>query len=440
MKTGGQAFLSASKTPRWMPRSKQPFACSLLRRVQLPCVLSKPLHISKEQQTAAAPWHPRIAQFCILALFLSSSLFSADETAPVPKKDSVPAVDKDAAAKAYARGVDYLVKTQNKNGSWGTFESARADEVLLGTSASYQAFGDGSSALCVMALLKPSHERKDALKTLEKGIAYFLKTPPAARPNAMVFYNVWAHIYTLEALSCVLLDERFKEQHAEIRKVAQAHLDALKKMQGSEGGFGYYDFHFAAPHPTGLESTSFNNAAALLSLEKARAAGLDVPDQMTADALRSLQRMRVGTGAYIYGTYIEKVPQHLANQVKGSLGRSQGCNLALYHYKAAGVTAEHLKTGLQNLFDYHAIIEIGKGRPMPHEAWYNTAGYYFHFGHYYAARCARELPEPERRKFLDGLVATMVRLQDADGSWWDFPLYGYYKAYGTAFALMTMEP
>jgi hypothetical protein len=311
--------------------------------------------------------------------------------------------------------------------------------VMLGTSASYQAFGDGSSALCVLALLKPSHDRKDAFSALENGIKYFINTPPAARADAVCFYNVWAHIYCLEAMSAVLLDERFKELHADVRKIATTHLECMKKIQGSEGGFGYYDFHFAAARPTGAESTSFNNAAALLALERAKAAGIDVPDQMTSDALRSLQRMRVGTGAYIYGTYIEKVPQHLANQVKGSLGRSQACNLALLHYKAAGLTTEHLKSGLQNLFDYHHIIEIGKGRPIPHEAWYNTAGYYFHFGHYYAARCARELADPDRQKFLDGLAATMVRLQDTDGSWWDFPLYGYYKAYGTAFALMTME-
>ncbi len=393
-----------------VPRSKQPYACSLL--IVLVC-----LSAFAEDETAPKP-----------------------EAAPATPKESVPTVDKDAAAKAYKRGVDYLIKNQNKNGSWGTFESARADEVLLGTSASYKAFGDGSSALCVMALLAPSRDRKDAYKALEKGIKYFLKTPPPGRPDAMVFYNVWAHIYVLEALSCVLLDERLKEYHADARKVAMVHLEALKKLQGSEGGFGYYDFHFAAPHPTGKESTSFNDAAALLALEKARAAGLEVPEQMTSDALRSLQRMRIGTGAYIYGTYIEKVPQHLANQVKGSLGRSQGCNLALYHYKAADVKQDDLKKGLQNLFDFHHFIEIGKGRPIPHEAWYNTAGYYFHFGHYYASRCARELPEADRKKFLDGLAATMVRLQDEDGSWWDFPLYGYYKAYGTAFALMTMEP
>jgi len=381
----------------------------------------------------------RAAHCCLLALILSFSLIAADEPAPAIPKDSVPTVDKEAAAKAYQRGVDYLVHSQNKDGSWGSFESARPDQVMLGTSASYQAFGDGSSALCILALLKPSHDRKDALNAVENAIQYFIKTPPASRADATCFYNVWAHIYVLEALSAVLLDERFKDQHSEVKKIAELHLGCLKKIQGSEGGFGYYDFHFAGPHPTGSESTSFNNAAALLALERAKAAGIDVPEQMTSDALRSLQRMRIGTGAYIYGTYIEKAPQHLANQVKGSLGRSQACNLALLHYKAAGVTAENLKTGLQNLFDFHHFIEIGKGRPIPHEAWYFTAGYYFHFGHYYAARCARELPEPDRQKFLDGLAATMVRLQDVDGSWWDFPLYGYYKAYGTAFALMTME-
>ena len=60
----------------------------------------------------------------------------------------------------------------------------------------------------MLALLKPSHDRKDAFKTLEKGIKYFLKAPLPGRPDAMVFYNVWAHIYVVEALSAVLMEPK----------------------------------------------------------------------------------------------------------------------------------------------------------------------------------------------------------------------------------------
>jgi hypothetical protein len=32
-----------------------------------------------------------------------------------------------------------------------------------------------------------------------------------------------------------------------------------------------------------------------------------------------------------------------------------------------------------------------------------------------------------------------MNVQDADGSWWDYPLYNYHQPYGTAYALMTLH-
>jgi hypothetical protein len=124
--------------------------------------------------------------------------------------------------------------------------------------------------------------------------------------------------------------------------------------------------------------------------------------------------------------------------VKGSLGRSQVCNLALW-LSREGVTTADLRTGLDHLFRHHHFIEMGRGRPYPHESWYQTAGYYFFFGHYYAVLVACELPRGEGNGYLGGLASVMCRLQDPDGSWWDFPLYGYHKAYGTAFAVLTLQ-
>jgi hypothetical protein len=125
--------------------------------------------------------------------------------------------------------------------------------------------------------------------------------------------------------------------------------------------------------------------------------------------------------------------------VKGSLGRSQSCNLALWTYRR-DITLDDLQKGLENLRREHHFIEIGKGRPQPHEAWYFTAGYYFLFGHYYASRVINELQDSSAREdYRKWLAATMVRLQDPDGSWFDFPLYGYHKCYGAAFGLLTLQ-
>jgi len=179
-------------------------------------------------------------------------------------------------------------------------------------------------------------------------------------------------------------------------------------------------------------------AAALAAFADADAAGIQVPEQMKNDGLRSLTRLRLDSGAYIYGVYVRTRPEALFNHVQGSLGRSQSCNLALWLYHA-GMSQSDMRAGLDNLFKYHPFIEMGKGRPIPHESWYYTAGYYFFYGHYYAARVARQLPPDDAEKYSALVRDVIARLQDPDGSWWDFPLYGYHKAYGTAFALMTLQ-
>jgi hypothetical protein len=140
----------------------------------------------------------------------------------------------------------------------------------------------------------------------------------------------------------------------------------------------------------------------------------------------------------VYGTYADLRPAVLFNRVKGSLGRSQPCNLALSLY-GRDISRADLLAGVKALKDEHRFIEIGKDRPYPHEAWYYTAGYYFLFGHYYAARVLERVGPAERSAYQSWLAATMARLQDPDGSWFDFPFYGYHKQYGTAFAVMTLQ-
>jgi hypothetical protein len=340
-------------------------------------------------------------------------------------------------ATAYKKGINFLVATQNKNGSWGTFETRRVDEVFLGTTASFTAFGNATTALCVLALLEPAADNKDASAAVEKGIKFLIKAPPVLRATGDALYNIWTHTYVLQAMSAVIKEPRLKKFHSDAKKVAKQQVEALGRLQGADGGFGYYDFSFASAHPTGSESTSFNNAAALLAIEDAKNAGVEVPEALVDSAVKSLARLKLSDGAYVYGVYAQYGPRRLYNRINGSLGRSQVCNLAMLHFKQ-GVTSDDLVKGLDSFFDQHHFIEMGKGRPIPHESWYQTAGYYFFFGHYYGSRVIQEVPAEKRKKYADAMRDIMVRLQDPDGAWWDFPLYGYYKAYGTAFALMTL--
>ena len=103
------------------------------------------------------------------------------------------------------------------------------------------------------------------------------------------------------------------------------------------------------------------------------------------------------------------------------------------------VTDAVLKTWLDRLFARNLWLDMGRKRPIPHESWCQVAAYFFYFGHYYAALCIEQLPGKERPYFQDHLAHILLPLQEKDGSWWDFPMFDYHQAYGTAFALMSLS-
>ena len=80
----------------------------------------------------------------------------------------------------------------------------------------------------------------------------------------------------------------------------------------------------------------------------------------------------------------------------GSLGRSQACNVAMRIWGDELVTDEVLVTWLDRLFARNVWLDIGRKRPIPHESWFGVAGYFFYYGHYYAALCIEQLPPAER--------------------------------------------
>ncbi len=337
-----------------------------------------------------------------------------------------------------SRGLGFLITHQNADGSWGSFESARPGEIYLDTVASHRAFGVATSALCVMSLIEPSKSIVDAREAIDRGIEYLITTPAVGRATGQTFYDTWTHTYLLQVLSMLLVDERFADRAETIRSIAQREADILRQQQGANGGFGYYDFGHSLQTPTGDLSTSFNTAAVLIAAWHASEAGIELDPGLVPDALFALERMRLPSGAYAYGTYNELHPGALYNRVKGSLGRSQPCNLALALY-GRPMDLATLRQGLENLKEEHRFILIGKGRPYPHEAWYSTAGYYYLFGHYYAGRVLNRLADPDRAAYAAWLAGSMIELQDPDGAWFDFPLYGYHKCYGAAYGLLTLQ-
>jgi len=340
---------------------------------------------------------------------------------------------------ARSAGVQWLIKNQRPDGSFGSFESARPSEIYLDNLSSHRAFHVATSALCTWALIEPARSDADAAASLDRALDWILAAPITGRATGSTFYDTWAHTYLLELAAEVMAEPRLSARRDSFRALAEREVLLSRERQSANGGWGYYDFGEALVHPTGDLSTSFNTAAMMLALRAVEKQGVAVPQEMILDGLICLKRMQYPSGSFSYGIYTELTPQAPYNHLRGASGRLQVCNLALF-VEGAGVDQAMLARGLEQLRDHHHYIAIARGRPWPHEAWYSNSGYYYYFGHYYASRVAETLDaSPMRRELVDWLSGVFVSDQYKDGSWFDYPLYGYGHAYATGYAVRSLS-
>jgi hypothetical protein len=329
---------------------------------------------------------------------------------------------------AVERGVGFLVKSQQPDGSWGTGLETRGLEIYSMVPGSHDAYRVATTALCVMALReageRPAHDR---------GVEYLLAHGEARRDQGDMMYNTWAHIFVVQALAI----EMGGNSDPRVRKSIEWHLDRLGRYEVFTGGWNYYDFKVGTQLPAG-GATSFGTAAGLVALWDARQSGMDVPQPLVQRALRRLRDCRLPNGAYLYGADYQYIPRLPANMPRGSIGRNQPCNYALWLWDFGGVREAQVVAGLEEFFREHMYIEMGRKRPVPHDSWYQTAPYYYYYDHYYAARLLEKLGQAGKDQFAGRLAQAVLSHQEPDGSWWDYAMWDYHKPYGTAFAVMTL--
>ncbi len=182
---------------------------------------------------------------------------------------------------------------------------------------------------------------------------------------------------------------------------------------------------------------SFVTATVLVALYEAKQAGVEVPQRLVDRAMASIGRQRKPDFSYLYGEYLKYRPMHPVNRPGGSLGRSQACNVAMRLWGDAETDRRGDRTWLDRLFARNLWLDIGRKRPIPHESWFQVAGYFFYYGHYYAGAVHRAAARrANAAAFQDQLAHVLLPLQEKDGSWWDFPLYDYHQQYGTALCII----
>lgn len=337
---------------------------------------------------------------------------------------------------AMDRAIAFLLSDQNADGSWGSWRNA-SDE-FWSNPESHRSWIVATTGLCCMALQEVgSTPRTEA--AYDRGVDYLLKNALVKRPSDWDVDNTWGYIYGLQALARAHRHPRYvdTERRDEIRRVGQAVIGLMGKYQTPSGGWGYYDFDAYTLPPSW--ATSFMTAAGVLALLDAREAGFDVPDKMLTAAVRAVKRCRLPSGAYTYSVEAVPDPRHSEwiDQIKGSLSRIQVCNDALLR-AGQDVTEQTLQEGLGHFFKEHRFLDIARKKPIPHEAYYYNSGYFYFFGHHYAAEVIERLPRERQAAYWPALQREILKTQEADGSMWDYYMNTYHKPYGVAYSLMAL--
>lgn len=371
-----------------------------------------------------------------LVFLLACAAAAPGEEAPNLYR-TVPPAAKVKVATAVETAVGFLVANQNKDGSFGHHAIGRVRELWCDVPGGHMAFKAATTALCWLGLHDASHQPPESKAAQARCLLWLAKNVAVKRAYAQQFYNIWAFGYGLRALGRALEDGAPGAEPADIRATMERIIKGLGVLQTHDGGWSYLDF--MAPLRRPIASNSFTTATVLVGLDRARAAGVAVPPKMLQRAVKYMWRTRTPDGNYTYSIGWQWRPHGRINRPQGSSMRNQACNIALHLFDPGKMGVEEMRTGLEQLRDNHRFAIAGVRRPRPHESHYAVSGYFYLYGQQYAALVLEAMPEADRRAFWPHVVRYVLKTRQPDGSFWDYPTYGYHKFYGTGYALMALN-
>jgi len=372
------------------------------------------------------------ALIALLVLAAASAVRSdVDRTAPITSDQVRAAIDK---------GVDFLLKDQNGDGSWGGPQDSITtwSGNMWSHPETHRAWKVATTGLCCAALIEVGRT-DDAHQAADRAVRYLIDNADVKRPDIWDTMNNWAYIYGLQGLAIAYGNSRYADSplRAEIAEAVPQYLDKLATFQSLNGGWGYLEFD--TPRTRRPQwATSFMTAAAVVAMQQARRAGFEVDQKMVDRAVRVINRCRLPNGAYTYR--VRNVPNlhsEYIDQVKGSLSRIPVCQMALM-MSGQDIPIQDRIFGLAHFFRDHKFLEIAMHRPIPHEAYYFNSGYFYLFGHYYASLVIEGLPPEDRSVYWPKLRHEIMKVQQKDGSMWDYDMHRYDRPYGVAYGLMAL--
>ena len=125
------------------------------------------------------------------------------DTIPIARVPDVPPPSRETLDASIRKAADFLLKEQNRDGSWGNHTRTKGLNVLCPYPEGPRSFRTASTSLCVIGLLTSPLKEDPAVKaSLDKALQYLLTTlPTLKRGDTRTVLGVWGHAYGLSALS-----------------------------------------------------------------------------------------------------------------------------------------------------------------------------------------------------------------------------------------------
>lgn len=325
----------------------------------------------------------------------------------------------EAQVKAVERGLDYLARYQNPDGSWtskigfklnNNYEYTAADRGHVGV-----------SALACMAFLAGGHTpgRGEHGDVIDRGLDFILS---CVKDDGYITYagtRMYSH-----AFATLFLAEVYGMTHRDdVKRKLQKAVDFIVKSQNTEGGWRYV--------PLARESDMSIVVCQVLALRAARNIGIRVP-KSTIDAAAN----------YVVASAVtDERPRGFHNPYRNDVGtfhyQKDHYSRSSFALTSAGVTALH---GL-GIYSDHLIqkgIEyLNRDFAKFNSYWGRSGHYFFWYGHYYGVQAMHTQGGRDWREYFTNLRRFLLDMQHADGSWPNDEGPG--PIYGTATAVLILE-
>jgi len=296
----------------------------------------------------------------------------------------------------------------------------------------------GGTSIAILGLLSVPGYRSDKSRqeVVERGLRFVLKTleVPRMQEDFVGNYDVrgWAHCYGLRFLLAAKKAGAVEDAQKDAVDAAVAfYLDALKRTEIPEVGGWQYARGPGLDNP--CPTSPFMTAPCLLALLEARAAGLEVADELIARTARALEITRGESGYVAYNA--SRPTRDDPKQIPGAVGRMCAVEVALA--RAGKGDEARLRNAVERFFEFWPELEKRRKKQGTHVAPYGVAPYYFFYAFTHAAAAIELLPEAERAAGRARFRELLFKVRDADGTWND-RVFPRSASFGTSMSILAL--